>query len=80
MKFLGKSLILLALLGAGTVLAQSRTIASAPAGTAGWVRVAVLSLHPDHTTAMLPSSVTCGWALHSVGAPWVAHLVWAMPV
>ena len=28
----------------------------------------------------LPASSVCGWALTSVGAPWVAQRVWAMPM
>ena len=30
--------------------------------------------------AKLPSLEKCGCALYSVGAPWVAHLVWPIPV
>ena len=33
---------------------------------------------PLWTTATL--SVACGWALFSVGLPWVAQRVWPMPV
>ena len=33
---------------------------------------------PLWTTAIEPE--TCGWALRSLGTPWVAQRVWAMPV
>ena len=35
---------------------------------------------PLCTTAMRPSASVCGWALVSFGSPWVAHLVWPMPM
>jgi hypothetical protein len=35
---------------------------------------------PFRTISIAPSSPACGWALASVTLPWVAHLVWAMPV
>src|SRR5579872_5211525 len=34
---------------------------------------------PLCTTATRPLQSTCGWALASVGWPWVAHRVWPMP-
>ena len=34
---------------------------------------------PLCTTANLPAASRCGWALRSVGRPWVAHRVWPMP-
>ena len=37
------------------------------------------SMIPLWMTAILPAQSTCGWALASVGAPWVAQRVWAMP-
>ena len=37
------------------------------------------STMPLCTTAIEPSALTCGWALASVGAPWVAHRVCPMP-
>ncbi len=39
-----------------------------------------LSMMPLWTTATLPSASRCGWAFSSVGAPWVAQRVCAMPV
>ena len=36
------------------------------------------SMMPLCTTATL--SVACGWALFSLGRPWVAQRVWPMPV
>ena len=27
-----------------------------------------------------PVCETCGWAFVSFGSPWVAHLVWAIPI
>lgn len=35
---------------------------------------------PLWTTATLFSASRCGWELMSLGAPWVAQRVWAMPV
>ncbi len=34
---------------------------------------------PLWMTAIFPSSVVWGWALGSVGAPWVAQRVWPTP-
>ncbi len=39
-----------------------------------------LSTMPLWTTATLFSGSMCGCALWSLGAPWVAQRVWAMPV
>ena len=36
------------------------------------------SMMPLWTIAM-PSLEMCGWALRSLGTPWVAQRVWAMP-
>ena len=30
--------------------------------------------------AIEPSSLRCGWAFTSLGAPWVAQRVWPIPV
>ena len=38
------------------------------------------SMMPLCTTAIRPSVSVCGWALTSFGSPWVAHLVWPMPI
>lgn len=35
---------------------------------------------PLWTTATLLSASRCGWAFSSLGAPWVAQRVWAIPV
>ena len=35
---------------------------------------------PLWTTAILPVASRCGWALRSVGRPWVAQRVWPRPV
>ena len=35
---------------------------------------------PLWMTATRPSAERCGWALRSVGPPWVAHLVCPIPV
>ena len=37
------------------------------------------STMPLCTTAIEPSALVCGWALASLGAPWVAHRVCPMP-
>ena len=34
---------------------------------------------PLWITAILPLQSRCGWALRSVGAPWVAQRVWPIP-
>ena len=34
---------------------------------------------PLWMTATAPVQSMCGWALRSVGAPWVAQRVWPMP-
>lgn len=41
---------------------------------------AKFSMMPLWITATRPSGETCGWALRSVGPPWVAQRVWPMPV
>ena len=41
---------------------------------------AKFSMIPLWMTATLPSSLTCGCALASVGPPWVAQRVWPMPI
>ena len=41
---------------------------------------AKFSMIPLWTTAILPAASRCGWALRSVGLPWVAHRVWPRPV
>jgi hypothetical protein len=41
---------------------------------------AKFSMIPLWITATLPSAETCGWALRSVGPPWVAHRVCPMPM
>ncbi len=38
------------------------------------------SMMPLCTTAMRPSVSVCGCAFTSLGSPWVAHLVWPMPI
>ena len=42
-------------------------------------RVAKFSMIPLWMTATEPSADRCGWALRSVGPPWVAHRVCPMP-
>ncbi len=37
------------------------------------------SMMPLWITATRPAQSRCGWALRSVGAPWVAQRVWPMP-
>ena len=37
------------------------------------------SMMPLCTTAMRPAVSVCGWALTSLGSPWVAQRVWPMP-
>ena len=41
---------------------------------------AKFSMMPLWMTATEPVQSTCGWALRSLGAPWVAHRVCPMPV
>lgn len=41
---------------------------------------AKFSMIPLCTTATRPMRPTCGWALPSVGPPWVAQRVWPIPV
>ena len=41
---------------------------------------AKFSMMPLWMTATVPVQSTCGWALRSLGAPWVAQRVWPMPV
>ena len=38
------------------------------------------STMPLCTTAIRPAASVCGWALRSLGSPWVAQRVWAMPI
>ena len=38
------------------------------------------SMMPLCTTAIRPVASVCGWALRSLGAPWVAHRVCPIPV
>ncbi len=42
-------------------------------------RAAKFSMIPLWTTATRPALSRCGWALVSVGPPWVAHRVWPIP-
>ena len=37
------------------------------------------STMPLWTTAIRPAASVCGWALRSLGSPWVAQRVWAIP-
>ena len=53
---------------------------STPAASSSWRSAAKFSMIPLWTTAILPAASRCGWALRSVGLPWVAHRVWPIPV
>jgi hypothetical protein len=53
---------------------------SAPASRSSCFSSEKFSMMPLWMRASLPSSPRCGWALSSVGPPWVAHRVWPMPV
>ena len=50
-----------------------------PSASSSPLRAAKFSIMPLWTTAKSPCSERCGWAFVSVGAPWVAQRVWAMP-
>ena len=56
-------------------LANSTPVASSSARS-----LAKFSMMPLWITATRPSADRCGWALRSVGPPWVAQRVWPMPV
>ena len=53
---------------------------STPSASSSARSEAKFSMMPLWTTAILPVVSRCGWALRSVGRPWVAHRVWPMPV
>ena len=53
---------------------------STPSLSSSARRAAKFSMMPLWTTATRPRASVCGWALTSVGAPWVAQRVWPMPV
>ena len=53
---------------------------STPSASSSARRMAKFSMIPLWTTANLPAASRCGWALRSVGLPWVAHRVWPTPV
>jgi hypothetical protein len=52
---------------------------STPSASSRARRAPAFSMIPLWTTATVPVASTCGWALTSLGTPWVAHRVWAMP-
>ncbi len=53
---------------------------STPASSSSARSLAKFSMMPLWMTATRPSAAWCGWALRSVGPPWVAQRVWPMPV
>jgi len=53
---------------------------STPAASSSARSVAKFSIMPLWMMASRPLRERCGWALRSVGLPWVAHRVWPMPV
>ena len=53
---------------------------STPAASSSARSRAKFSMIPLWITATLPLVDRCGWALRSVGPPWVAHRVWPIPV
>ncbi len=64
---------------AATSVSVSEVI-STPAASSSPRSVAKFSRMPLCTTATRPCEPMCGWALRSVGAPWVAQRVCPMPV
>lgn len=64
---------------ATTSVSVSETI-RCPASSSSVLRAAKFSMIPLWMTAIRPSQSVCGWALRSVGAPWVAHRVCPIPV
>ncbi len=59
---------------------RSRRRSSWPRSASSARSAAKFSMMPLWTTATRPALSRCGWALASVGAPWVAQRVWPMPV
>ena len=53
---------------------------STPACSSSVRSSAKFSMIPLWMTATRPAASRCGWALRSVGRPWVAQRVWPMPV
>ena len=53
---------------------------STPSASSSRRSAAKFSMIPLWTTAILPAASRCGWALRSVGLPWVAQRVWPRPV
>ena len=53
---------------------------STPSASSSARSLAKFSMMPLWITATRPSAGECGWALRSVGPPWVAHRVCPMPV
>ena len=52
---------------------------STPAASSSRRSAAKFSMIPLWTTAILTAASLCGWALRSVGRPWVAQRVWPTP-
>ena len=59
---------------------RSRCAAGGPRRSRSSRSCAKFSMIPLWTTATWPVQSTCGWALASVGPPWVAQRVWPMPL
>ena len=49
-----------------------------PSFSNSFFKEAAFSIIPLCTSVILPT--WCGWAFFSLGSPWVAHLVWAIPI
>ena len=62
------------------IVSESVSLASStPAASSSRRSSAAFSMIPLCTIATRPDASTCGCALPSVGAPWVAHRVWPIP-
>ena len=59
----------------GTTSVSVSLVKACPAACSSSRRSAKFSMMPLCTTAMRPSQLVCGWALASLGRPWVAQRV-----
>ena len=66
--------------GARPPRCRCRCASSWPRASSSARSGAKFSMMPLWMTATVPVQSTCGWALRSLGAPWVAQRVWPMPV
>ena len=53
---------------------------STPSASSSFRSTGKFSMMPLWMTATRPLTSVCGWALRSVGPPWVAQRVWPIPV